>query len=297
MAKTFTAAHAAHYLERRTTIAHALRITRLDGAVYAYTSYQEDQIVHGVNYLSTPGIDVSQFANAIGYAVGTVALTALDDGTIFTYTDVMSRKWEGANYVMFRYDYENPPQGSPEDDIDIRTAGTIGVVTRNRHTIVAELRDLRQQLQHPAGEGSSKLCRNRLGDSRCGVDLTGSPNDYTAFGWVTTVLGNQMWNDSSRTEAAGWYDDGLVVWLTGNNSGITQTIKSFAYGSPPEPLFTLKRATVAAIQVGDSYTITAGCRKRWSEDCVIKFDNGNRFGGEPHRPFLDDLTVPIIPNV
>ena len=291
--KTFDPALAALYAERHTTIAHALRITRTDGQVFAYTSFHEPQVVHGITYTSTPGIDITQLSTAVGFAVSTINVTTLDDGTVFTFADLLSRVWEDAEYVLFRYDWANPPNGSPEEDIDIRSVGKIGVVTRRRNMIVAELRDLRQHLQHNVGEGSSKTCRNRLGDTRCAVDLIGSPNEFTAFGWVTTVINNQNWVDSNRTEAEAWYDDGEIIWTSGNNSGLQGQIKSYVVGSPPTPTFGLTLPLINNIQAGDAYVLTAGCRKRWQEDCIDKFNNGNRFGGEPHRPLIDELVQRI----
>jgi uncharacterized phage protein (TIGR02218 family) len=42
-----------------------------------------------------------------------------------------------------------------------------------------------------------------------------------------------------------------------------------------------------AIQVGDTYSLIPGCKKRFSTDCVAKFNNGVNFRGEPHVPGLD----------
>ena len=55
-------------------------------------------------------------------------------------------------------------------------------------------------------------------------------------------------------------------------------------------LVTLVLAMPAAVQVGDTFSIVAGCRKRL-EDCRDKFDNVLNFRGEPHRPGVDALTA------
>ncbi len=45
------------------------------------------------------------------------------------------------------------------------------------------------------------------------------------------------------------------------------------------------------IQVGDTFDVIAGCRKRLTEDCKVKFNNVLNFQGEPHLPGIDRLTA------
>jgi uncharacterized phage protein (TIGR02218 family) len=297
VSKSIGAGLLTHYLERCTTIAHALRVTRSDGVVKAYTTYRVDQTINGVTYLSSPGLDVSQLEQTSGFAVATINLTTLDDGEVFTFFDLMSRVWENSSYTIFRYNYLDSNIASLGSvPIDTMSTGTIGVITRARNMVSAELRDLRQKLQHNIGESSSKLCRNRLGDARCGVVLTGSPNQFTAFGSVSAVDSNQVFYAANRNEAVGWYDDGELTWTTGPNAGLTMAIKAYEdAGSPSSSTkkFTLKFQCIGTVAVGNAFSLVAGCRKRLEEDCVAKFNNGRRHGGEPHRPLMDDLTKPI----
>jgi hypothetical protein len=51
---------------------------------------------------------------------------------------------------------------------------------------------------------------------------------------------------------------------------------------------------VYGIEVGDELTLIAGCRGRFAEDCVAKFDNVLNFGGQPHAPGPDAaLNAPV----
>lgn len=290
-----------HYAERATTIAHAFRITRADGTVKAYTTYRKNQTINGVPYLSGPGLDVTQLEQTSGFAVSTIDLICLDNGSIFTFFDLMSRVWENAAYTVFRYNYldSNIASGGVVP-IDTMSTGTVGVIVRRRNMLKVELRDLRQAFQHNVGEASSKLCRNRLGDARCGVVLSGSPNAFTAFGSVSAVDSNQIFYAANRSEAVGWYDDGELTWTTGPNAGLSMAIKAFAdAGSPSSATkkFTLKFPCLGTVAVGNSFSLIAGCRKRLAEDCVAKFGNGRRHGGEPHRPLTDELFAPITVDV
>lgn len=283
--KTIPAGLASHIAGDLTTLAYGLKITRTDGVVYAFTSHDKDATISSVDYLASPGLDVTSIVTAANMAVGNLELTTLHDGTVFTTADVLGGVWRNAAFIIFRYNWDDISDG-----IDTLLAGTLGEVELRRNTVKAELRDLRQYLQLSVGEASSKTCRYRLGDSRCGIDL-GSPNDWTVTGTITSVTSNQVFSDTSRSEADGWFDEGEFTWVSGDNAGLSQKVKTYALaGSPASGQFTLALPMLGAVQVGDTYTVHAGCKKRLEEDCRDKFDNVINFGGEPHRPGIDALT-------
>jgi len=43
------------------------------------------------------------------------------------------------------------------------------------------------------------------------------------------------------------------------------------------------------LTAGDTYTASAGCRKRFDTDCKTKFSNVVNFRGEPHVPGNDQM--------
>ena len=51
--KTMPSALALHIATRNTTLATALKITREDGAVFAFTTHDIDDLVGGVTYLAS----------------------------------------------------------------------------------------------------------------------------------------------------------------------------------------------------------------------------------------------------
>jgi uncharacterized phage protein (TIGR02218 family) len=54
---------------------------------------------------------------------------------------------------------------------------------------------------------------------------------------------------------------------------------------------TLRMAFLYPLAVGDTYNLTAGCGKRFIEDCKTKFNNALNFRGEPHLPGMDQIIV------
>ena len=275
--KTLPSGLAAHYQGDALTTAVAVKITRVDGAVYAYTSHDVDAVISGVTYRASGLID-SAFESGDSLAVDNLALTTLDDGAIFAREDVIGGLWQNAAVYFFRYNWANLADG-----VEPLTAGTIGEVQMMQGQVRAEVRGLQQDLQQPVGIVSSKTCRARLGDGACTVNLT----SFTHNGTVTGVTNTRVFTASALTQAADYFGDGLIEWLTGNNAGIKQKVKTHATGG----VFTLALPMPSAIQTGDTFRAIAGCRKRLMQDCKTKFNNVLNFQGEPHRPGIDELTA------
>lgn len=277
--KTLPAPLATHVALGTTTLAHTLKITRLDGLVFAFTSADQDVTIAGVLYRSAPGLDVSSVEVSAGLAVDNLELTTLDDGSTFNKVDVLGGVWRNAAFVIARYNFN-----SPADGVETLMVGTVGEVELRRGSIVAELRGLQQYLQQTVGNVSSKTCRARLGDSLCTVSLAA----FTVTGSITSVSSNQVFADSSKAQAADWFAEGVLTFTSGNCIGLQQKVKAFSGGQ-----FTLSLPMLQNIQAGDSYSVYAGCRKRLAEDCAAKFNNVINFQGEPHLPGIDQITKPI----
>ena len=148
-----------------------------------------------------------------------------------------------------------------------------------------EFRDLRQALQQDTTWVIQEACRWRLGDLRCGVDLT----PYTTEGEVASVTNAYEFaiTGSDIETETDHYGEGSLTWLTGSNAGTPAAkIKSYEYS-----VVVLSEAAPFEIEVGDTFQIVAGCRKRWEEDCKGKFDNILNFGGEKDKPTRDELAA------
>jgi uncharacterized phage protein (TIGR02218 family) len=283
--KTIPAGLLAVQQSRAATVAYALKITRTDAQVYAYTTHTQDVTLSGTTYNASQGLDVSGIVNSAGLGVSSLELTTLDDGTLFNRAEVLSGVWQSAAFVVQRYNWANPADG-----IEVLLAGVIGQTKLLRGTVVAELRDLRQYLQQPIGIVTSKTCRARFadhptpnGNARCTLSAAAWSDART----VTAVSSLRGFTAATGTaRAADWYADGIVTWLTGANAGMRAKIKTSTSGA----VIALLTDMPHPIQVGDTLSALAGCGKRLSEDCYTRFNNVLNFQGEPHAPALDDLT-------
>ena len=208
--KTLPALLDTHIASGTTTLADLLKITRKDGAVYAFTSADDDVTIGGVTYIASQGLDISSLEVSAGLAVDNLELTTLDDGTVFTRAQVLSGVWRNAAFEISRYNWATPANG-----VEVRMVGTVGEVHLRRGTVVAELRGLQQYLQQPIGSVTSKTCRARLGDALCRVNLAG----YTATGEVSSVISNQSFGVVAEGETPGdAYFGSVVLSLHGNGA-------------------------------------------------------------------------------
>ena len=286
--KTFPIALASHIASRQTKLATALKVTREDGEVFGFTTHDVSDEVDGVTYSANPGLTVSDIVIAANCAVGNLQIETLHDGSLFTFNDIFGGRWRNASFLIFRYNWSDLDGGNDE-----LLAGTFGELHLQQNKVIVELRDLRDKLQHSVGDASSKNCRYRLGDARCKVDLDGSPNPFVVTGFLTHIASNRVFRDSARTEAADFFGHGEIQFEDGANAGFRMKIRSY----DADGTFTLELPFYGTVSLGDTYTAIAGCRKRFVEDCIGKYDNGLNFGGEPHRKGLNSLTARATPNV
>jgi hypothetical protein len=82
----------------------------------------------------------------------------------------------------------------------------------------------------------------------------------------------------------GFFDFGKVTFTSGLNINLSMEVKRYNVG-----LVELQLPMPYPIEVGDTYTIVSGCGKRFTEDCIQKFNNAINFRGEPHLPGVDQL--------
>lgn len=113
---------------------------------------------------------------------------------------------------------------------------------------------------------------------------------WTAFaarrvaGIVTAVTDARNFAADGIDMAPDWFGDGMIEWTYGLNTGEKQRIRSDSgTGSIIQ-----HRPCLDVPAIGDTFYAVAGCRKRLTEDCVLKHHNAERsssrtlrFGGFP----------------
>jgi uncharacterized phage protein (TIGR02218 family) len=115
-------------------------------------------------------------------------------------------------------------------------------------------------------------------------------NGYTTGGQVTSLVGGNraFYANGVAGQPDNWFTNGLITFQSGENFGLSMEIRA-AYSSG---YCELEQQMPFTIAPGDNFLITAGCTKRFNEDCVGKFHNGINFRGFPHLPLDKVYTGP-----
>lgn len=275
--KSISAGLATHLGQECTTLATCWKCTRLDGTVYGFTDHDQDLVVSGVTYDAATGYTRSAIKTTGALNVDGLDLDGAFDSSAITDADLHAGKWDYATVEIFQVNWADLTQGT----LKLRK-GRLGEVRSGRTVFTAELRGLTQLLQQQFGRTFGQACDADLGDTRCGVVIA----SYTFTGSITSRTSDRVFADSARSEADAYFDNGKITFTSGNNNGLSMEIKTWVNAGK---VFTLQLPMPYTVQVGDTYSVIAGCRKRFTEDCVGKFSNGVNFRGFPFIPGTNRL--------
>lgn len=284
--KAMSSALEAHYALEATTIATCLKLTRRDGVVMGFTEHDRAITFDGVVYeADTGGFAGTATAAASDLSVDNLEVEGYLDSAGLTEEDMMSGHYDFAAVEIFQVNYEDLTMGRA-----VLATGTLGEVRNEDGKFSAELRGLAQALQQQVGSLYSPDCRANFCDHpapngiwRCYLDV----EDWTFTGAVTGVDGDdphQVFTDSARTEDAWYFTYGRLLWTSGENSGRAVEVRRFQAGG----IFDLFEGMTHPVEIGDEYSVSAGCDKRF-ETCRDRFDNVVNFRGEPHLPGIHKL--------
>lgn len=110
---------------------------------------------------------------------------------------------------------------------------------------------------------------------------------WTRSGVVATVTNNKTFTVTLTESRAvdDWFNYGVLHWDTGDNQGMAMEVRDWVNSTATVTLFLPMNYDV---QVGDKFSINAGCDKKGTT-CKVKFDNYINFRGFPHIPRQDDV--------
>jgi len=272
-----------HYALGTTTTTTCWKATLTNGTMVLATAH--DQNIEyppssGNIYQSTSAYTPSTVVGTADLSVDNLELEGFLASPSITEADVLSGAWDYASIEMFVVNYKDLSMGR-----DLIRKGTLGEIKAGRTQFTVELRGLLQKLSKHIVKLTTKDCQHNLGDARCQVDLV----PITVIGAITEVTNARLFKDTSRTEAADWFAGGLLTWTSGLNDGLEMEVRR----STAAGIIELQEAMPFEVQVGDTYSVYAGCTKRFTEDCITKFNNSVNFGGFPDLPLSEAFSGPV----
>ncbi len=249
-----------------------LRIVPVTGATVRLTHYPTDLTMsNAAVYASFAGYDFSGYEAVSSMAPGAVDLQGILGITGISREAIASGVYDNARCYLFATSW-----AAPIEDEEPITASIFGKASLVDDRFVIEEMALIDALNQPVGLTCTATCPKKFG----GTEYAGCKKTFTpSTGTVTSVTDRYQFADTSRAEAADYFGAGLLTWTVGDNAGLAAAeVKSFSAGA-----FELQMSAPFPIQVGDTYSVAPGCRKR-IEDCRDKHNNILNFGGFTRVP-------------
>jgi len=286
-----------HLAGEVTTVATCWRVVRSDGREYFFTDHDVDLTVDGDAYEADSGMLPSSVTHSRGAAVDNMEAFSFLDSDKISEFDLQAGLFNNAVVDVFIVNYIDLAMGK----LYIVQGGIIGEVTVRDNTFTAEVRGKTQRFAQKTIDLYGPVCRAKLGDAQCGVDLDDSPGTYRHDGSVTSIdsgddrrtfvddttiqigaVSDSPSGASSAPEGEHLYAYGVLTWATSasGNDGLLMEVKRF---DPITGTFELFQAMPYSIEIGDTFEVTYGCDKR-KGTCVERFDNIVNFRAEPFIP-------------
>ncbi|HVT35709.1 MAG TPA: DUF2163 domain-containing protein [Nevskiaceae bacterium] len=269
-------------------------IVRRDGTVILGTSLDRDLAVTAAGYegtyASSLGLSASSLRGNSDLSVDNMEVNGLQADMLVSAADIEAGLFDNAQVVIFQTSWADP------SSVKVLRRGVLGQITRTREgAYTAEVRGFSQLLSQNTVNVYQATCRATLGSGdevpviqRCGVDLSA----FRVSGTITALAtADRSFTASALTQAAGYFQRGVVTFTSGDNEGFAREIKRHQAGG----VFDLVEPLPYDLQVGDTFTVTPGCDHVYQRadgsygDCKTKFDNLVNFRGDPLIPGLDAI--------
>lgn len=273
--KSRSVALAAHQAQETTSLTQCLRVESVLGEVRGVNMTSRSFDYLGETYSAREGVNPAAIESMADGAVQNTEVSGFLSEDFATEEEIVGGVWDNAFISLFEVNYRDLSMGH----MSLQT-GWLGQISTGRTMFTAELRSLAQALQQQLGDLYQPMCRARLGDSMCKVDVEALRVTST----LTAVATRRTFTDSARAEASDWFGAGLFRVLSGPYTGTEMEVHAFAAG-----VFTLALPLPFDPTVGMAYSVIPGCRKRHERgglfpagvsDCRDKFDNVINFQGE-----------------
>ena len=279
MSRTISAGLKAHLEQEVTTIAICWKIVRNDGVELGFTDHDEvityPDISGGLDYEPLSVAEISALESTGKVSPDNLDINLAFVSTKITRDDLEKGVYKDAELYVFLLNYEDLTQG-----ILMLVSGTLGETELRDYGGKAEFRSLTAPLLQNIGRTYSYQCDAQFCDTRCGLVAA----SYTVTGTITGVTDRSTFADSGRGEATGYFNYGRITFTSGNNEDRSMEVKTFTAGGA----FVMFLPMEYDVEVGDTYSLIAGCDK-YAETCKNTFANLLNFRGFPHLPGRDKV--------
>ena len=255
-------------------------ITRSDGVAIRVCSNSEPVLYNGHTYDPEGGMALSALRAEAGLRPTTINASGAISSSKITAEALAAGRYDGALVREFTVDPRFPFAQARKE-----RRYRIGAVSHTDAAWEATMQGALSKLERKTGELVTLECTYDLGDDRCGYDL----QEHTQTDCRVGIIVNERQftinsDDIDGSLADDFFGNGKLRFFTGAAAGLGFRIKEYVQSTRGIILTTKVPIEFA---VGDRCIITPGCRHRYTEDCVGKFNRGKFFGGAEALPGTD----------
>jgi uncharacterized phage protein (TIGR02218 family) len=265
----------AHLRSGATTLCWCWRLTRRDGVVFGFTDHDTPLTFDGTAFEASAGFTASDIKDGVGLSVDNLEVTGALSSATLTDNDLAAGRYDDARVEIFRVNWADVSQRV------LMRSGSLGEVRRAGSSFAAEVRGLQHYLQQPKGRLFQMTCDADLGDARCTVNLASAT--YRGTATIASVITARKFTVSGLSAYAhDFFSRGLAAFTTGPAAGIKIEVKAHTNVGGIVTVELWAEAEGPPV-IGNTFTVTAGCDKRFAT-CKTRFANSVNFRGFPSMP-------------
>lgn len=209
-----------HIQQSVTTLAWCLRIERVDGVKFYFTTHDVDIPFGGQIYKALTGFTSSSVSNKSDLTVDDLSMLGIFDDESITLPDLRAGLFDYASVFLFFLNWTDTTQGA----LNMRRGFFGEAVSSPQGWFQIELRGLNQLLQQNILEEYGPACRADLGDSRCTKPIDPPLwQALTTYKTVVNMLNNGCWVKAVVNANSDYTKYGNVIFecTTAGESGAT----------------------------------------------------------------------------
>jgi uncharacterized phage protein (TIGR02218 family) len=272
-------------------MATCLKVVRLDGQVFGFTTLDEDLTFNGILYEAAFAFQQTAVRSELTVGIDNLSVIGLLSSVRIAAEDIEAGRYDGADYELFLVDFMDLSAGRA-----VIITGTFGELSAGTTSYEAELLSLSAKLNQQVGDLVTQTCIvQQLGDFRCapsgqfadGATMTTYRHDglVTAIIYADTIQFSTSYNAEDQ-----YYTNGKVTVLTGKNAFVARDVKSTVVAGT-NPQLQLQEPFPFPLLVNDQATLEAGCNRLIAQ-CGARFHNSDNFQGFPFVPGPAIFTLP-----
>lgn len=280
MPRTISEELKAHFAGMALTVCTCVKLERTDGVVMGFTNIASTITYEGVDYIPQSTLQATVTHASSDTGVDNLDITGILDDERILARDVSNGVYRRAKITIFRLNYNDLTMGHI-----VTFSGYIGRISMvDDNQFTAEVLSLSSLLNQSVGSETSSICRCRkFGDGQCKVVLA----SYQHVRSISGVDSNKEMTFGSDTHATGYFDNGLILFTTGVNAGLSREVKAHTLVAGEAHVVT-RLSFPEDVEVGDEAVLTRGCDFTF-ETCRDTYNNAINFRGEPHLPGTETI--------